>query len=250
MTDADNPMRRAQAAMRTPLLKRFYKNVSIGETAGGFAVLLDGKAVKTPATKPLMLPNFAIVAKVAEEWNGQGERIDPATMPLTRLAHVAIDAVADAPEPVIGEIVKYAGTDLLFYRAGEPEGLIAAQNEKWNPIIDWAGETLNARFVLAEGIVHVPQSATALAAVRKRALALPRPFALAAAASATNLSGSALIALALSAGVLAADEAWVAAHVDEDWNIRQWGEDTEVAARRIARRAEFDAAATMLALTR
>lgn len=250
MSDDNNPMRRAQAAMRVPLPKRFYKEVTIGEAVEGFAVLLDGKAVKTPASNALTLPNFALAGRVAEEWSGQGERIDPLMMPMTRLAYVAIDAVAPQPDPVIDEIVKYTGTDLLFYRAGEPEGLVAAQNEKWNPVLDWAEEAFGARFNLAEGIVHVAQPDDAVAAVRAAAKALRRPFALAAAASATNLGGSALIALALAYGALDASTAWRAAHVDEDWNIRQWGEDGEAAMRRAKRHAEFDAAAAMLALIR
>lgn len=250
MSDENNPMRRAQAAMRVPLPKRFYKEVTIGEVAAGFAILLDGKTAKTPGTNALALPNFPLAAKVAEEWSKQGERLEPMTMPLTRLAHVAIDSVAAKPHPVIDEIVKYAGSDLLFYRAGEPEGLVAAQSEKWNPVLDWAENFLDVRFKLAEGIVHVAQDGDALAAVRAVADMLPRPFALAAAASATNLGGSALIALALAHGELDAQAAWRAAHVDEDWNIRQWGEDVEVAERRAVRRAEFEAAAAMLALTR
>lgn len=248
MTDEPNPMRRAQAGMRTPLPKRFYKQVKIGEGDGGFAILLDGKPAKTPARHPLALPNFALAAKVAEEWSGQDKHLDPATMPLTRLAYVAIDRVSDKPDAVIDEIVKYAGNDLVFYRAAEPEGLVAMQNEKWNPVVDWASETFGARFILAEGIVHMPQAEPALLAVRHSAEKLSRPFALAATASATNIAGSALIALALAQGALSANDAWNAAHVDEYWNIGQWGEDREAQQRLAVRHAEFSAAAVMLAL--
>ncbi len=250
MSEADGPMQRAQAAMRTVLPKRFYKEASAGEAAGGFALLLDGKQAKTPAKRNLALPDRKLADAVAAEWNAVGEFIDPSVLPLTKLANLAIDAIADAPEPVIAEIVQYAGTDLVFYRAGEPADLVAAQNEKWNPVIAWAEREFATRFVLAEGIVHAKQSDAAVARVGAAAEALPRPFALAAAASATNLSGSALIALALAAGALSGDEAWNAAHVDEQWNISQWGEDSDAQRRFAARHVEFSAAAKMLALLR
>ena len=250
MSEADGPMQRAQAAMRAVLPKRFFKQASAGETDRGFALLLDGKQAKTPAKRSLVLPNLVLADAVAAEWNALGEWIDPSALPLTKLANLAIDAVADAPEPVIAEIVQYAGTDLVFYRASEPEGLVAAQNEKWNPVVTWAEREFSTRFVLAEGIVHAKQGEQALKRVRGAVEALPRPFALAAAASATNLSGSALIALALAKGALSGDEAWNAAHVDEQWNISQWGEDSEAQRRLAARHVEFSAAAKMLELVR
>lgn len=250
MSEDDNPMRRAQAAMRAVLPKRFYKQASAGETAHGFALLLDGKQAKTPAKRNLVLPNLVLADAIAAEWNAIGELIDPSQLPLTRLANLAIDAVADAPEPVVAEIVQYAGSDLLFYRASEPEGLVAAQNERWNPVVQWAEREFGTRFVLSEGVIHATQSTEALAQVRAAAEALPRPFALAAAASATNLGGSALIALALARGALGADAAWNAAHVDEQWNISRWGEDSEAQRRLAARHVEFTAAARILTMVR
>lgn len=198
MSEADNPMRRAQAAMRAALPKRFYQEASIDEAEGSFAILLDGKPAKTPARKALALPNEKLAGAVAAEWNAIEDVIDPALLPLTRLANLAIDAIADSPQPVIDEIVQYAGTDLVFYRAGAPEGLVALQNERWNPVLDWAAARLNARFSLAEGVMHIAQPDDALAAVRTQAERLAKPFALAATASATNIGGSALIALALA----------------------------------------------------
>jgi chaperone required for assembly of F1-ATPase len=213
-------------------------------------VLLDGKAAKTPARNALALPNRPLAAAVAAEWNAIEGDIDPARLPLTRLANLAIDAITNAPQPVIDEIVQYAGSDLVFYRADGPEGLVALQNERWSPVLGWAAAHLGARFALAEGIMHVRQPDDALAAVREAAEKLSRPFALAAAASATNIGGSALIALALANGALTGDEAWNAAHVDEQWNISQWGEDDEAQRRLAARHMEFTAAANMLNLLR
>jgi chaperone required for assembly of F1-ATPase len=250
MSEDNNPMKRAQAAMRAALPKRFYKEASVGESSGVFAVLLDGRSAKTPARNALALPSAALAAAVAAEWNAIEGALDPAQLPLTRLANLAIDAVANAPQPVIGEIVQYAASDLVLYRADGPEGLVSLQNERWNPVLDWAAAKLEARFSLAEGVVHVRQSDEALAAVRDAAEKLQKPFALAAAASATNIGGSALIALALANGALSGDEAWNAAHVDEQWNISQWGEDGEAQRRLAARHTEFTAAARMLALLR
>ena len=251
MSEENNPMRRAQAAMRTPLPKRFYKEATVAEAGGeAFAVLLDGKPAKTPARNALALPNAALAEAVAAEWNAIEKDIDPVRLPLTRLANLAIDAIAIAPQPVIGEIVQYAASDLVCYRAGAPEGLVTLQNERWNPVLDWAASKLNARFVLAEGVIHVRQPDDALAAVREAAEKLSKPFALTAAASATNIGGSALIALALADGALSGDEAWNAAHVDEQWSISQWGEDDEAQRRLAARHVEFSAAANMLALLR
>lgn len=250
MSEQNNPMRRAQAAMRTALPKRFYNKASVGEVSGGYAVLLDGRSAKTPARNTLALPTASLAAAVAAEWNAIEGAIDPAHLPLTRLANLAIDAIAAAPEPVIDEIVQYASSDLVLYRAAEPAGLVALQNERWNPVLEWVVAHLGAHFALAEGVMHVRQSDEALAAVRVETRKLARPFALAATASATNLGGSALIALALANDALTGDEAWNAAHVDEQWNISQWGEDEEAQRRLAARHKEFSAAAKMLSLLR
>lgn len=250
MSEEENPMKRAQAAMRAKLPKRFYKEASIGETCNGFCVLLDGKHAKTPARNNLALPNAALAAAVAAEWNAVEDAIDPVRLPLTRLVNLAIDAVSSAPQPVIDEIVQYASSDLVFYRADDPEGLVALQNERWNPVLDWAAATLKVRFSLAQGVMHVRQPDDALASVRDAAAKLSQPFALAATASATNIGGSALIALALANGAVSGDEAWNAAHVDEQWNITQWGEDEEAQRRLAARHGEFTAAARMLELLR
>jgi chaperone required for assembly of F1-ATPase len=248
LANGDGPMQRAQRGMRPVLPKRFYKEASVAAGRGGFEVLLDGKPVRTPAKRALALPSRPLADVVAAEWAGQGETINPAVMPLTKLANVALDRVAAEPEAVAAEIAKYAGADLVCYRASEPEELVAAQKAAWDPVLGWARDALGARFVCAEGVRHVAQSLDAIAAVRTEIAKISSPLALAALASATALSGSALIALALARGRLSAETAWAAAQVDEDWNIARWGEDAEAAERRALRRAEFDAAAKVLAL--
>ena len=243
-----NPMEAARRGMRPVLSKRFYKNVSVEEKEGGFALSLDGKTARTPAKKRLVLPTRALAEAIVAEWAAQESEIDPAKMPLTRLANLAIDRVAEEAAAIRGEIVRYASSDHVLYRAGEPEGLVALQTAHWDPILEWAHSALGARFILAEGVNFVAQPEAALTAARSEAESWPPPFALAALASLTSLAGSALIALALARGRLSAVEAWNAAHVDEDWNMRQWGEDAEAVSRRAQRFAEFEAAAKMLAL--
>jgi chaperone required for assembly of F1-ATPase len=170
--------------------------------------------------------------------------IDPAKMPLTRLANAIIDGVAATPQPVAAEIAKYLASDLLFYRAASPAGLVERQAQHWDTILAWARQALGADFRTGEGIVHIAQPEAALAAARA---AIPDdPWRLGAAHVVTTLTGSALVALALACGALSADAAWQAAHVDEDWNMAQWGRDEMALARRDFRHAEFLAAAMVL----
>ena len=221
--------------------------VDVADRDGGFTLLLDGKPVRTPGKRQLLLPSRALAEAVAEEWRAQKERIDPATMPLTKLANSAIDGVPGREDEVIGDILNYAGSDLLCYRAEGPRGLVEAQQAQWDPVLAWAKSALGAPLVLAEGIVHVAQPQASLDRLRD-ALKTQAPFGLAALHVMTGLTGSALLALAVALGRMSPEEAWKAAHVDEDWQIAQWGEDAEAASRRAARRRDFDAAARALAL--
>jgi chaperone required for assembly of F1-ATPase len=227
------------------LRKRFYSQAHIGEAAdGGFPLLLDGKPVKTPARRALTAPTPPLAQAIAEEWNAQAALIDPAGMPLTRLANAVIDAVADMPDAVAEEVAKYLGSDLLCYRAATPEGLVASQTRAWDPVLAWAQEAIGARFVLAQGVVHVAQPAETIAAMGAKIPA--DPWRLGAVSTITTLTGSALLALALAEGALDADAAWAAAHVDEDWQRSQWGSDDAEIERRAYRYGEFGAAVTML----
>jgi chaperone required for assembly of F1-ATPase len=245
-----DPTEAARRNMRPSLRTRFYQAAAVGEGAEGFSVVLDGRPVRTPGRRLLAAPARGLAAALAAEWNAQEKVIDPAAMPLTRLANSIIDGVAAAPEPVAAEIEKYLGTDLLFYRAGDPEGLVAAQRKHWDPILAWARETLGARFVLGEGVMHVAQPREAIAAAMS---AVPRAvneatdhWRLGALNVITTLTGSALLALALAAGRLSLDEAWAAAHVDEDWNMQFWGRDELSLQRRSYHLAEMQAAGAVL----
>jgi chaperone required for assembly of F1-ATPase len=178
------------------------------------------------------------------EWQAQQEYIDPTTMPMTRFANSVVDAVIDRVGLVRDDIAKYFSTDLLFYRAAYPEVLVAREARHWDPVVFWAADELGAHFILAQGIMHVSQPETAVAAARE---ALPGdPWSVAALHVVTTLTGSALLALALHRGARDADQVWAAAHVDEDFNVEQWGSDEEVVARKAARKLDFDAAAAIL----
>jgi chaperone required for assembly of F1-ATPase len=244
-SDPLDPTESARRNMRPQLRKRFYQRAHVGDAAP-FAVLLDNRPVRTPAGNALALPSRALGEAVAAEWDAQQERIDPAVMPLTRLVNAIIDGVATAPAPVADEVAKYLGSDLLCYRADTPAGLVARQAQHWDPILDWAREALGARFVLAEGVMFAAQPDHAIAAA---SAAIPSdPWRLGAVNVITTLTGSALIALALAQGRLSVDDAWAAAHVDEDWNMSQWGRDELALDRRATRFAEMQAAGTVLQL--
>jgi chaperone required for assembly of F1-ATPase len=250
-----NPMEAARRAMRPALRARFYREVQVGEGGDGgdgFAILLDRRPVRTPARRRLAAPARALADAIAAEWSAQQEVVDPARMPLTRLANAIIDGVSAAPAPVKAEIVKYLSSDLLFYRAAGPEGLRARQAERWDPVLDWAARSFGARFVLAQEVMHVTQPAAAIAAVAAAIPDGPGPPAwrLGALNVVATLTGSGLLALALDAGRLDAEAVWAAAHVDEDWNMEFWGRDALALERRAFHFAELQAAATVLSSLR
>jgi chaperone required for assembly of F1-ATPase len=236
------------APQATPLPKRFYAAVTTGplEDAGA-AILLDGRCARTPGKRELRLPALPLAHAVAGEWAAQDERIDPARMPLTRLGNTAIDGVALRLEDVRADVVKYAASDLLCYRAERPDGLVRRQAEHWDPVLAWAASTLGARMTVGTGIVHVAQPPESLDAIAAGVRPLDA-FRLTALHTIMTLTGSSLLALAVLHRSLTPDQAWSAAHVDEDWQIAEWGADAEAEARRALRHVEMGAAARMLAL--
>jgi chaperone required for assembly of F1-ATPase len=239
-----DPGEAVRRGARTRLPKRFYERAHVTEGEGSFHILLDGKLVKTPARRTLAAQSRELAEVLADEWNAQAEFVDPARMPVTRLANAAIDSVADQPQAVAGEVENYLGSDLMFYRAESPEALIKRQAVAWDPVLDWAREKLGARFMLAQGVMPVTQPREAVAAAARE---IPGDaWRLAAVASITTLTGSGLLALALAHGALDADAVWAAAHVDEDWQMSQWGHDELAMERRAHREADFRAAALVL----
>jgi len=240
-----DPQAAIRRAARVPQRKRFYKEVGVAEADGGFAITLDGKPIRTPSRRQVIIPSRALADAVAAEWAAQGETIDPVSMPLTRIANSVVEGVVDRVDLVAEDLAKYFESDLLFYRAGHPEGLVAREAAHWDPVLFWAAETLGAHFILSEGVMHVKQPDEAVQAARA---ALPADaWPVAALHVVTTLTGSALLAVALAHGARDAGQVWAAAHVDEDWNAEKWGVDEEAAARRAARLKDFQAAVTVLA---
>jgi chaperone required for assembly of F1-ATPase len=234
-------------ALRPPLPRRFYKEVSVAPSENGFAVLLDGKSVRTPRKLPLTVPTQALAEALAQEWAAQKEHIDPETMPLSKLAITALDAVAERKSEVAADIVKFAGSDLLCYRAEAPEGLQRLQSEVWDPVLRWTEGQLGARFTLAQGVMPVEQSKELLDAFAAE-IAPYDAMALASLHVMTTLLGSAVLMLVHVKGKISAEDTWAAAHLDEDWQISQWGIDLEASDRREKRRAEMLAASRFLSL--
>src|SRR6476620_451788 len=235
-----DPLKLARKDARPPLPKRFYKEVGIRAEGSGFAVMLDGHRVKTPAKADLVLPNGAAAEAIAEEWRAQGEEIDPRTMPLTRLGNAPLDGVSRDIESVIAGIVRYAGSDLGCYRAAEPEGLVAAQSEAWDPVLTFARDELGARLICIEGITFAEQPPRAIAAVREAIVQSTgeRPLAVTALHVMTTLT--------VARRELSPEAAWDAAHVDEDFQMRVWGSDVEALERRARRFTEMQAAVRLL----
>jgi chaperone required for assembly of F1-ATPase len=246
-----NPLKAAQRDMKRPLPKKFYAEVSVVAQGGGFGIALDGKPVRTPARAPLVVPTQKLAELLAEEWRRQGAEIDPGSMPITRMVNTAIDGVSHAMAATVAEIAKFAGSDLVCYRAGEPENLVAAQEAVWSPVLDHFRDRHCALFLCAEGVIFVKQPDESLAVVSglvEREAARPDgALRLTALHVMTSMTGSVLIALALAEGALDFDAAWAAAHVDEDHEWRLWGEDEEASARRAARLQEMRAAYALYA---
>jgi len=227
--------------------RRVYRAAGIAARDGGFAILLDGKEVRTPAKATLAVPSYALAEAIAAEWQAQGERVDPDSMPLTRIASIAIDLVAPRRESVIAEIAKYAGTDLVCYRAEHPHELVARQSGAWQPLVEWTRERYGAELAVTAGIVPCAQPDAAIRALTD-AVAAHDSMRLAALHLATASCGSIVLALALAEGRLDAESAFAAAELDQTFEIEQWGEDAEQTRQRAGVSEEIAAAARFLAL--
>jgi chaperone required for assembly of F1-ATPase len=230
-----------------PLPRRFYRDARADTDGPPYSVLLDQRPLRTPMKAPLALPTRRLAEAIAEEWAAQGERINPFSMPLTRIANAAIDRVRPRREEVIADLLETAAHDMLCYRAEHPAELAARQAQLWTPVLDWAAETLGARLRPVSGVMPIRQPEASLAAL-SNALAAHDDFELAAISTMAGLAHSLLLALAVARGHLPAHAAWEAANVEEDWNIAQWGADAEAMARRQARERDFTAAARLLTL--
>jgi chaperone required for assembly of F1-ATPase len=246
--EAIDPIALAKRDLKKALPQRFYNEAKAAEQEGAFVLLLDGRLAKTPGGNPIALPCLAAAEAIAGEWSAQGEWIEWAQMPITRIANSSIDGVARKLDATVDEIAKYGAMDLVCYRAAEPRALAEAQAAAWDPILVFARRKIGTGFFCTEGVMFVEQPRAARKAVLDAVACYAQtgaaaPFALAALHVVTTLTGSVLIALGVAHGELSPAEAWSAAHVDEDFEIETWGEDAEALMRRERQWREFEAAA-------
>ena len=226
--------------------RRFWTEAKVEQRPEGFAILLDGREVRTPSKQILNAPNAALAEAAAEEWRAQGERLAPETMPLTRALNLALDRLPQTREAVIDDAAAYGGSDARADRAEAGE-LVALEREAWDPLLDWAAEALGARLAVAAGISPLEQAPEALAALRAEVAACS-DLGLIALHEMTTLSGSLVLALAVARGRLTPDEAWRISRIGEDWQARRWGQDEEEAERVVRRAQAFQEAARLWSL--
>lgn len=227
--------------------KRFWTRAEAEPCEGGFTVRLDGRAVKTPAKAPLVVPTLEMALAIAAEWDAQTGEVKPDTMPVTRAANSAIDKIVPQRAEVVEIVAAYGASDLLCYRATGPEALVSRQAAGWDPVLDWAAGLAGARLAVTRGVIPVAQPAEAVAALSARVAAMS-PFRLAGFHDLVAVSGSLVLALAVTEGRLLPEEAWRLSRIDEAWQVEQWGEDEEAAAAERVRHAAFLAAARFYAL--
>lgn len=228
-------------------MKRFWKQARAERVEGGWLIRLDARPVRTPARRLCVVPIAGMADGIAAEWNAQGDRIDPLSMPLTRAASTCLDRVMPELGAVRRNVAGYGGTDLLCYRAPKPDGLVRRQAVGWDPVLDWAAAALGARLVVGEGVMHLPQPPEAIARLSAEVDALDA-WELTALSELTTLTGSLVLALAVCHGHLEPAAAWQLSRIDEAWNIEEWGEDAEAAQQAARRGADFLAAAELLRL--
>lgn len=229
--------------------KVFWTEVTVSEGTEGFGIALDGRAIRTPAKAPLLLPTRALADLVAAEWVAQQGEIKPDTMPATRAANAAIDKVRGQFAEVAGLITAYGETDLLCYRAESPAGLVARQAAAWDPLLAWSAERFGITWQVTQGVMPVAQNAETLVRLGARVEAFT-PFELTAFHDLVAMSGSLVIGLAATEGITPVEDLWQTSRVDEDWEIAQWGEDDEAQRLTALRRGSFFAAARFFAACR
>lgn len=227
--------------------KRFWTAATVSPAPGGFAVALDGRPVRTPAKTPLVVPTEAVAQAIAAEWDAQTGLVRPDTMPFTRTANSALDKVAPQFDAVVDNLASYGGTDLLCYRATDPQALIDRQDAGWNPLLDWAADAHDARLRTVPGVIFVAQDAGALARLHG-AVAAQSSFQIAAFHDLVAISGSLILALAVTAGRLTADAAFDLSRIDEHWQAELWGIDEDAAVLESLKKQAFTLAARFHAL--
>ena len=230
-------------------MKRFYKEVGVDHAPGGFRILLDGKPIKTPGRRTLLLPTQALALAIAGEWRGQREEIVPISMPMLRMANTALDGVSQTRDAVIAAILRFGEHELLCYRAQSPAELALLQAAEWAPMLEWVHARYGVRLLISNGVVHVQQPPETLARLGE-AVAAYDDFALAALHVMASITASLVLVLGLAENAINAAQAFQLSRIDETYQAGLWGEDAEAAARARALAREMDVAAAFLAASR
>jgi len=219
--------------------KRFWSETTSEQVEGGFTVKLDGRTIKTPAKAAFLVPSMTMAEAIAQEWDAQSEKVDPNTMPMTRAANAAIDKVQHQHSAVADMLAEYGGTDLLCYRASHPEALVERQALNWDPILAWAKEALEADLIQAAGVMFTQQPKASLAALHARVHRFDA-FELTGFHDLVAMSGSLILAFAVTEGHLSPTQAWGLSRLDEDWQIEQWGHDEEAESQAKIKQTAFE----------
>lgn len=234
-------------------MKRFWDFATAERAGDDYAILLDGRPVHLPGGTSLRLKHARLAHAVAAEWQvaggGKGGEMSFADTPLTRLAGTAQQRIAPDPWPTVDAIARYGESDLLCYRAETPEALVRRQAEAWQPWLDWVERCHGAPLRITSGIVAVRQHRDSIAALRAAVASLD-VWALAALGVAVPALGSLVLGLALAKGRIDAAAAHALGALDELFQVEQWGEDAEAAARRRTVADDIALAARMIDLTR
>ncbi len=218
--------------------KRFWKEAAVVSNDAGFSVELDSRPVRTPAKSPLSVPTEAMASAIAAEWQAQGEKINPETMPFTRSANAAIDKVSVQHAEVATLLAAYGDSDLLCYRASHPQELVERQNRAWDPLVDWSATRLKAPLQVYVGVMHASQPEASIARLTEQVHALDA-FQLTAFHDLVSLSGSLIIGFAAIQDYAAPQDLWDISRIDENWQIDQWGEDEEATQQANIKREAF-----------
>ncbi len=219
-------------------LKRFWEQADVEKAGGGYTVALDGRPLKTPMKRPLIVPSRALAAEIAAEWQAVEGKVDHAAMPYTQFAHAGLDQAVDERAEIAAKIALYGETDLLCYRAESPQALVERQAAAWDPLLAWCADTLGAPLTPTAGIVHVAQPAASVKALAAHVQPY-ETFRLKALYDWVTISGSLVLGLAVAKGRLGAAEAWALSRIDESWQEEQWGVDDEARKLADSKRAVF-----------
>lgn len=220
-------------------MKRFWAAVTTEPGSAGWSIFLDGRLVKTPMKAPLHLPTEALAQAVAAEWDAQDGELDPAAMPMTRHANTALDRVRGQEPVMADQVTAFARGETLCYRSDGPDVLRQRQEAVWDDPLCWVANRLGHSFTVTHAVLPVEQPPALLAAVSAYARGLDL-YSLTALLQAAGLTKSFCLAMALVEQYLQPHQIHALAHLEELYQMEQWGRDDEQAARLDGLASELD----------